>query len=84
MSYESANSVRERTSNWGRFPPLDKVVKNMKLMDQLGIDQVLHFNYSFFTQASPLKKVFNRTMSLRHDSDIVVKRSSYVCFFNLS
>ena len=33
MSYESANSVRERTSNWGRFPPLDKVVKNMKLMD---------------------------------------------------
>ena len=24
MTYESANSVRERTSNWGRYPPLDK------------------------------------------------------------
>ena len=25
MTYESANSVRERTSNWGRYPPLNKV-----------------------------------------------------------
>ena len=29
MTYESANSVRERAANWGRFPPLDKVNKGM-------------------------------------------------------
>ena len=45
MTYESANSVRERTSNWGRYPAL--------------------------TARSDINNVFNRTLTLRHDSDIV-------------
>ena len=50
MTYESANSIRERSSNWGRYPPLTE---------------------------KHLKHVFNRTMTLRSDSDIVV-RHGYV------
>ena len=46
MSYESSNSIRERASNWGRYPPLKE--KN-------------------------LKGIFNRTLTLRQDSDIVAR-----------
>ena len=44
MSYESANSIRERAGNWGRYPPL---------------------------RASHFTTVFNRTLTLRRDSDLV-------------
>ena len=44
MSYESANSIRERAANWGRFPPLSR---------------------------RDLTSQFNRTLSLRRDSDLV-------------
>jgi hypothetical protein len=46
MTYESANSVRERASNWGRYPALTSK----------------HIN-----------NVFNRTMTLRSDSDVEVR-----------
>ena len=46
MTYESANSVRERSSNWGRYPAIT---------------------------GKHMNNVFNRTMTLRTDSDIVVR-----------
>ena len=46
MSYESANSIRERAGNWGRFPPLSR---------------------------RDLTSQFNRTLSLRRDSDLVAR-----------
>ena len=46
MTYESANSVRERSGNWGRYPSLT---------------------------GRRLNNVFNRTMTLRHDSDVVAR-----------
>ena len=46
MTYESANSVRERSANWGRFPALT---------------------------GRKMKNVFNRTLTLRHDSDVVAR-----------
>ena len=51
MTYESANSVRERTGNWGRYPPLSGQ----------------HINH-----------VFNRTLTLRRDSDIVATHGKVV------
>ena len=85
MTYESANSVRERTSNWGRYPPLDKVgdTKKCLWLGRSKIDKKIKpfpWYWGFFdfwsncnlTQSSPLRQMFNRTMSLRQDSDIVV------------
>ena len=46
MTYESANSVRERAANWGRFPALT---------------------------GKHINNVFNRTVSFRRDSDVVVR-----------
>ena len=46
MTYESANSVRERAGNWGRYPALT---------------------------GRRINNVFNRTMTLRHDSDVVAR-----------
>merc|ERR1719270_365035 len=46
MSYESATNVRQRGSNWGRYPPINW---------------------------HRINGVFNRTMSFRLDSDVVVR-----------
>ena len=51
MTYESANSVRERSANWGRYPPLT---------------------------GQHLNGVFNRTMTLRQDSDIVARHGRII------
>ena len=47
MSYESANSVRERAGNWGRYPAL--------------------------TSSHLASIQFNRTLTLRRDSDLVAR-----------
>ena len=52
MTYESANSVRERAGNWGRFP---------------AIGPGKHF-----------RNVFNRTLTLRRDSDIVARHGQVI------
>ena len=49
MSYESANSIRERAGNWGRYPPLT---------------------------AKHLRAQFNRTLTLRRDSDLVARHGA--------
>ena len=52
MTYESANSVRERAGNWGRFPALGPGK---------------HF-----------RNVFNRTLTLRRDSDVVARHGRVI------
>ena len=46
MTYESATNVRQRSSNWGRYPPINW---------------------------HKINGVFNRTMTFRADSDVVVR-----------
>ena len=50
MTYETATNVKQRSSNWGRHPPINW---------------------------QKINSVFNRTMSFRKDSDVVV-RHGYV------
>ena len=50
MTYETATNVKQRSSNWGRHPPINW---------------------------QKINSVFNRTMSFRRDSDVVV-RHGYV------
>ena len=46
MTYESATNVKQRSSNWGRHPPINW---------------------------QKINSVFNRTMTFRKDSDVVVR-----------
>ena len=50
MTYETATNVKQRSSNWGRHPPINW---------------------------QKINSVFNRTMTFRKDSDVVV-RHGYV------